>query len=95
MSTLRTVRSASYFSARRIGDVHAAMRGPVPLTKRVVRKRVLRVTNKGVMRSMRKLGLFWSLRGRRAVVRLPAPPRGFDPRPRRNALRPSRSGVLF
>ena len=54
---MRSTRSDLYWMARRLGDAQALIRGPVPLSKRVVRKRVLRVTNRGVMRSMRKLGL--------------------------------------
>ncbi len=37
--------------------VQAALKGPSVLSKRYVRRAVLRNTNKGVMRSMRKVGL--------------------------------------
>lgn len=36
-----TVRGVLYRSARILGDVQAAVRGPAPLVKRLVRKRAL------------------------------------------------------
>lgn len=36
------VRRSLYFTQRDMGDVSAAMRGPVPLAKRLVRRRVTR-----------------------------------------------------
>ncbi len=41
-SGLEQLRRALYKSQRAIGDVQAAERGPGPLTKRVVRRRVTR-----------------------------------------------------
>ena len=41
-STLSQIRRAMYFGQRDIGDFQAAERGPVPLAKRLVRRRVTR-----------------------------------------------------
>lgn len=56
MTTLSKTRSQTYRAARDLGNVQAAMKGPSALSKRYVRRAVLR-TNKNLMRSMRKFGL--------------------------------------
>ena len=54
--TLRTVRSTSYRIARDTGDVQAAAKGPIPLSKRYVRKAVYRRTNGLLGKLLRKGG---------------------------------------
>jgi hypothetical protein len=57
VTTLSKTRSQTYRAARDLGNVQAAMKGPSALSKRYVRRAVLRTTNKNLMRSMRKFGL--------------------------------------
>jgi len=46
-----------YRVARASATGRAVRRGPGPVAKRVLRRRVLRVTNKATMRTLRKFGL--------------------------------------
>jgi len=55
--TLSKTRGQTYRAARDLGNVQAALKGPSALSKRYVRRAVLRTTNKGTMRAMRKFGL--------------------------------------
>jgi len=60
MTTKRTIssaRSQSYRLLRDLGNVQAAMKGPSALSKRYVRRAVLRGSNRNLMRTMRALGL--------------------------------------
>lgn len=56
-SPLGQARSDSYRLARFLGDLSAASRGPVPLAKRMVRRKVYRRTNRGLWRVLRRAGL--------------------------------------
>ncbi len=57
MTRRRSFRSQLYRSARALGTLDAASRGPVPLGKRLVRKRIYRATNTGLGRALRRIGL--------------------------------------
>lgn len=50
-------RSTLYRWARILGEVEAAEKGPGPLAKRLVRKRVYRVEGRTTRRWLRKFGL--------------------------------------
>lgn len=52
-SALEQVRRDMYLGQRSIGDVQAAMRGPVPLAKRLIRRDLTRTFFK-VLREMGK-----------------------------------------
>jgi len=54
---LMSLTNALYRVARASATGRAARRGPGPLAKRVVRRRVLRLTNKATRRTLRKFGL--------------------------------------
>lgn len=53
----RSLRSQLYRAARDLGNVQAAARGPIPYSKRVVRRRVYRATNRHLARFLRASGL--------------------------------------
>ncbi len=52
-----STRSQLYRIARDMGNVQAAMRGPVPYSKRVVRRKVYRGANRSLARFLRRAGL--------------------------------------
>lgn len=53
----KSLRSQLYRTARDLGNVQAAMKGPVPYSKRVVRRKVYRATNRHLARFLRDAGL--------------------------------------
>jgi hypothetical protein len=53
----RSLRSQLYRAARDLGNVEAAEKGPTAYSKRVVRRRVYRSTNRLTGRFLRKFGL--------------------------------------
>jgi hypothetical protein len=53
----RSLRSQLYRSARILGDVQAASKGPGAYGKRLLRKRAYRRTNGALSRFLRSLGL--------------------------------------
>jgi hypothetical protein len=57
MGLLGKTRRQTYRAARGMGNVQAALRGPVPLAKRMVRRKVYRTVNGGLGRLLRKGGL--------------------------------------
>jgi len=57
MTRRRSVRSDLYRTARVMGDVQAAMRGPGAYGRRRVRKVAYRSTNRGLYRLLKSLGL--------------------------------------
>jgi hypothetical protein len=58
MPRRKSLRSQLYRSARDLGNLQAAERGPVSYSKRVARRRVLRTSNGLVQRGLRKLKLW-------------------------------------
>jgi hypothetical protein len=52
-----TLRSFLYKSARLLGNVDAATKGPVPYVKRRARAKVYAKVNGGLWRSLKKVGL--------------------------------------
>ena len=50
-------RSQLYRAARDMGNVQAALKGPVPYSKRVLRRKVYRATNRTTGRALGQLGL--------------------------------------
>jgi len=57
MSRIRAVRARLYRAASVLGDVQAAARGPVPLARRLARKRIYRAQGRLTARLLRKAGL--------------------------------------
>jgi len=57
MTRRRSLRSQLYRAARDVGNVEAAAKGPVPYSKRVVRRKVYRGVNRGLGRFLRSIGL--------------------------------------
>lgn len=53
----RSVRSQLYRAARDLGDLQAAVKGPVPLGKRYVRKAAYRHVNRQLADILRLIGL--------------------------------------
>ncbi len=53
----KSLRSQLYRGARELGNAEAAAKGPVPYTKRVVRRNVYRSTNRVTGSFLRRLGL--------------------------------------
>lgn len=56
-STLGQLRSVLYRSARVLGDVQAAKKGPSSYGKRLVRKAAYRTTNRALGKALRGFGL--------------------------------------
>ncbi|MGH9089559.1 MAG: hypothetical protein ACRDYZ_15870 [Acidimicrobiales bacterium] len=52
-----SLTSELFRAARTSDDVRAALRGPVPCSKRVVRRKVYRAVNRPLGKSLRGLGL--------------------------------------
>jgi hypothetical protein len=52
-----TLTSQLYRAARTSNDLRSLARGPVPYSKRVVRRRVYRAVNRNLARSLRGFGL--------------------------------------
>lgn len=55
--TIRSTRSQLYRAARDLGNAQAALRGPIPYSKRVVRRKVYRGVNRNLARFLRSSGL--------------------------------------
>ncbi len=53
----KSFRSQLYRGARDLGNIEAASKGPVPYSKRVVRRKVYRSTNRVTAGFLRRLGL--------------------------------------
>lgn len=53
----RSLTSQLYRAARMSNNLRAAARGPVPYSKRVLRRRVYRVVNRQLGRTLRGFGL--------------------------------------
>jgi predicted solute-binding protein len=53
----KSLRSQLYRAARDLGTAEAAAKGPVPLGKRVVRRRIYRKTNGLLARLLKRGGL--------------------------------------
>jgi hypothetical protein len=53
----KTLRAELYRGARDLGNLQAAMRGPTPYAKRVIRRNIYRRTNGELRRLVRGLGL--------------------------------------
>lgn len=54
---INKTRGTLYHSARALGDVQAALKGPVPLGRRLVRKAVYRHVNGETRQLLKALGL--------------------------------------
>ena len=57
MARRKTLRSELYRGARDLGNFQAAMRGPGPYARRVIRRSVYRKSNSELRRLLRGLGL--------------------------------------
>jgi len=55
-TTVRTARQQSYRFARDLGNLEALSRGPGAYTKRVVRRKAYRYTNRELARGLRRFG---------------------------------------
>lgn len=53
----KSLRSQLYRGARDLGNIEAASKGPVPYSKRVVRRKVYRSTNRVTAGFLRRMGL--------------------------------------
>lgn len=58
MTRHKGLRGQLYRAARDLGNVQAAGRGPTAYAKRVVRRKVLRITNGAVQKGLRKFRLW-------------------------------------
>jgi hypothetical protein len=53
----RSLRSSLYRSARVLGNIQAAERGPLPYAQRIARRKVYATTNGMTRRVLRQMGL--------------------------------------
>lgn len=57
MTTLSKTRSQTYRAARDMGNLQALMKGPIPYSKRVVRRKVYRGVNRNLAKFLKGAGL--------------------------------------